>query len=59
MMKTDEEFDAFEDIGGGDGPLYGISPDSCPYCGGNCPSNDDHACDGYLGDIDGLVEGNQ
>ena len=26
----------------------------CFYCGGNCPHDEDHACDGYLGDIDGL-----
>lgn len=26
----------------------------CPYCGGNC--NDKHGCDGYEGDIDGLLE---
>ena len=28
--------------------------DACKYCGGNCPNDEDHACDGYLGDIDGL-----
>ena len=26
----------------------------CRYCGGNCPNDYDHACDGYLGDIDNL-----
>ena len=26
----------------------------CRYCGGNCPNDEDHACDGYLGDIDNL-----
>ena len=26
----------------------------CFYCEGNCPNDEDHACDGYLGDIDGL-----
>jgi hypothetical protein len=26
----------------------------CKYCGGNCPNDEDHACDGYLGDIDDL-----
>jgi len=26
----------------------------CSYCGGSCPSDEEHACDGYLGDIDGL-----
>lgn len=26
----------------------------CRYCGGNCPDDEDHACDGYLGDIDNL-----
>ncbi len=26
----------------------------CPYCGGEC--NDNHGCDGYQGDIDGLLE---
>lgn len=28
----------------------------CPYCGENCPDDPDHACDGYLGDIDGLCD---
>jgi len=26
----------------------------CLYCGGDCPKDEDHACDGYLGDIDNL-----
>ena len=26
----------------------------CRYCGENCPQDEEHACDGYLGDIDGL-----
>lgn len=26
----------------------------CSYCGGSCPSDEDNACDGYIGDIDGL-----
>jgi len=26
----------------------------CFYCGGDCPKDEDHACDGYLGDIDNL-----
>lgn len=29
---------------------------SCKYCGGDCPKDEDYACDGYLGDIDGLYE---
>ena len=29
---------------------------SCPYCGGDCYNDHDNACDGFLGDIDGLVE---
>jgi len=28
---------------------------SCPYCGGDCYNDHDNACDGFLGDIDGLV----
>jgi hypothetical protein len=28
--------------------------DACRYCGGNCLNDEHHACDGYLGDIDGL-----
>ena len=28
----------------------------CKYCGGDCPNDEEHACDGYLGDIDGLYE---
>ncbi|MDA8883107.1 hypothetical protein N9I00_01760 [bacterium] len=30
--------------------------EDCRYCGGDCPNDEDHACDGYLGDIDGLYE---
>lgn len=26
----------------------------CKYCGGTCPQDEENACDGYLGDIDGL-----
>ena len=26
----------------------------CRYCGGNCPNDEDNACDGYQGDVDGL-----
>lgn len=32
--------------------------EECRYCGGDCPNDEDNACDGYLGDIDGLYEGN-
>ena len=30
LMADDEEFDAFEDIGGGDGPLTSTSPTDDP-----------------------------
>ena len=30
--------------------------EECKYCGGDCPNDEEHACDGYLGDIDGLYE---
>jgi hypothetical protein len=30
--------------------------EECKYCGGNCPNDETHACDGYLGDVDGLYE---
>lgn len=30
----------------------------CSYCGGSCPSDEENACDGYLGDIDELDEDN-
>ena len=30
--------------------------DKCHYCGGECPSDENNACDGYLGDIDNLYE---
>lgn len=30
--------------------------EECKYCGGDCPNDEDHACDGYSGDIDGLYE---
>ena len=26
----------------------------CRYCGGDCPNDEDNACDGYIGDIDDL-----
>ena len=32
---------------------------SCPYCGGDCYSDHDNACDGFLGDIDNLVQQQQ
>lgn len=28
----------------------------CKYCAGNCPNDEDHCCDGYSGDIDGLYK---
>lgn len=28
----------------------------CLYCNGDCPKDEDHACDGYLGDIDNLYD---
>ena len=28
--------------------------EECKYCGGNCPNDEEYACDGYLGDIDNL-----
>ena len=31
-----------------------IKAKPCRYCGGSCPNDEDHACDGYLGDIDNL-----
>jgi hypothetical protein len=30
--------------------------EECKYCGGNCPNDEEHACDGYLGDIDDLYK---
>jgi hypothetical protein len=30
----------------------------CKYCDGNCPNDEDNACDGYLGDINGLYKEN-
>ena len=32
---------------------------SCPYCGGNCHNDHDNACDGFIGDIDELVQQQQ
>jgi len=31
-----------------------ILEEECSYCGGDCPNDEEHACDGYLGDVDGL-----
>jgi len=28
----------------------------CRYCGGNCPNDHDHMCDGYSGDVDNLYQ---
>ena len=28
--------------------------EKCRYCGGDCPNDEENACDGYLGDIDNL-----
>ena len=33
-----------------------METEECKYCGGDCPNDEDNACDGYLGDIDGLYE---
>jgi hypothetical protein len=30
--------------------------EECKYCGGDCPHDEEHACDGYLGDIDDLYK---
>ena len=30
--------------------------EDCKYCGGDCPNDEEHACDGYLGDIDDLYK---
>ena len=30
--------------------------EECRYCGGDCPRDEEHACDGYLGNIDQLYE---
>jgi hypothetical protein len=30
--------------------------EECKYCGGDCPNDKEHACDGYLGDIDDLYK---
>ena len=30
--------------------------EECKYCGGECPNDEEHACDGYLGDIDDLYK---
>ena len=31
-----------------------IEAEECKYCGGDCPNDEENACDGYLGDIDNL-----
>ena len=37
-----------------DRELAAVESNACSYCGGSCPSDEEHACDGYLGDIDGI-----
>ena len=31
-----------------------IAEEKCRYCGGDCPDDPNHACDGFIGDIDNL-----
>ena len=31
-----------------------VEAEKCKYCGGDCPNDEENACDGYLGDIDNL-----
>jgi polygalacturonase len=36
-----------------------MNKESCYYCGGDCtnqPEDSEHLCDGFAGDIDGLIE---
>ena len=45
--------------GSGDGGMDGVvyeDKEECRYCGGECPRDEEHACDGYLGDIDDLYK---
>jgi len=45
--------------GSGDGGMDGVvyeDKEECRYCGGDCPNDEEHACDGYLGDIDDLYK---
>jgi hypothetical protein len=39
-----------------DGVVYEEDKEDCKYCGGDCPHDEEHACDGYLGDIDDLYK---
>jgi hypothetical protein len=34
----------------------GVPEHPCRYCGGHCEDQEEFACDGYLGDVDGLYE---
>jgi hypothetical protein len=48
--------------GSGDGGMDGVvyeEKEECKYCGGDCPTDEEHACDGYLGDIDDLYKANE
>jgi hypothetical protein len=48
--------------GSGDGGMDGVvyeEKEECKYCGGDCPHDEEHACDGYLGDIDDLYKANE
>ena len=31
-----------------------LAEEKCRYCGGDCPDDPNHACDGFIGDIDNL-----
>ena len=33
-----------------------IEDEPCRYCGGNCPNDHNHMCDGYSGDVGNLYQ---
>jgi hypothetical protein len=55
----EDEVDEGNTYGSGDGGMDGVvyeDEEECKYCGGDCPHDEEHACDGYLGDIDDLYK---
>ncbi len=53
---SDEEWDSLTKDQQGEWIEYWSNMDKCHYCGGECPNEENNACDGYLGDIDNLYD---
>jgi len=52
-LKKDESISEVEEETSEE-PQKFIAEEKCRYCGGDCPDDPNHACDGFIGDIDNL-----